>query len=167
MRCTSLTVLAIGILAIGCADHRLMQLSDDARWLTAPMGPGIIPREDSPIPDLPMPIGFVVLADQSRVEIVGDQRYVLHVYQGQSPFAEVLRFYRQQTARNDWRPIGEDGKPPRQLLWYEKGPEQLSIQLDRVGNIVTATVFITYIGPGATPPAWAMGSPTSDDSDWK
>ena len=166
MRSTFLTALVAGVLVVGCGDSRLMQLSDDGRWLTAPMGPGLIAQEDSPIPDLPMPIGFIALADRSRVQSVGAQRYVLHVYQGQAPMEEALRFYRQQTKLHGWRWLGEQGRPPHQLLWYQKGSEQLTIQLDRVGNIVTVTVFIEYVGPDATPPRWVLDARSFADIDF-
>ena len=58
--------------------------SDDGDLLAKPSGGGLVVDPDSPIPDVPKPIGFVPVPSKSSVSTADGQRTVTHVYQGRA-----------------------------------------------------------------------------------
>jgi hypothetical protein len=130
--------------AVGCSEKvHVLSLSSDGQYLAPQIGPGLVARPDSPIPDLPMPIGFVIVVDQSRVESRGLSRYVRHVYQGRASMADATRFYRHHAPLQQWRSLGEQTQDGQTVMWYAKGSERLTLQLARRGGIVSVVVWIT------------------------
>lgn len=128
----------------GCVeDAHVLSLSSDGQYLPPQTGLGLVARPDSPIPDLPMPIGFKVVVDQSLVEVHGISRYVRHVYQGRSSMADATRFYRHHAPLYGWRPVSERAENSQTLMWYVKGDERLTLQFSRRGGIVSTVVWIT------------------------
>lgn len=140
---TMIAAVLVGAL-VGCAENvHMLSLSSDGQYLAPQIGPGLVARRDSPIPDLPMPIGFVVVADQSRVEARGLSRYVRHVYQGRASMADAVRFYRHHAPLHAWRSLGEQTGDGQTLMWFAKGSERLTLKLSRYGGIVSVVVWIT------------------------
>jgi hypothetical protein len=143
--CLFVMAVMVSVAAVtGCAERvHVLSLSSDGQYLAPQTGEGLVARRDSPIPDLPIPIGFVVVADQSRVEARGLSRYVRHVYQGRASMADVSRFYRHHAPLHQWRAIGEQTGDGQTLMWFTKGSERLTLKLSRHGGIVSIVVWIT------------------------
>jgi hypothetical protein len=133
-----LAAIAIG----GCGCRTPLPLSSDGRWLTPAGGEGLVARVGSPIPDVPMPIGFVGIAPESRASVEGGIRRVRHVYQGRADVEAVARFYRRQAQLHDWQ--SGDGRASASLnqMTFTKGNEKLWLHIDRVGAVTTVTIII-------------------------
>lgn len=142
---TMIAAAMIGAASAGCSTENVhvFSLSSDGQYLPPQTGPGLVAQRQSPIPDLPIPIGFVVVADQSRVEARGLSRYVRHVYQGRASMADAARFYRHHAPLHEWRSLGEQTADGQTLMWFEKGSERLTLKLARRGGIVSIVIWIT------------------------
>jgi hypothetical protein len=119
--------------------------NDDGEYLPKRVGPGLVAAEGSPIPDVPMPIGFKPVVSRCSSSFDGTARTVTHVYQGRARAAEAVLFYRQQLPLHGWSPVDkqvhDDGSTS---LYYTKGAESLGMRLS--GRFKTATIEV-YITP--------------------
>jgi len=132
---------------VGCEGGRsavpLVGFTDDGTHVPAPVGPGLVADPDSPIPDVPMPIGFEPVPSKSGSSFDGRARTVLHVYQGRGTIAEAAQFYRQQLRGYGWSFTGRsDDTDGATVLNFEKGPERLRVRLTQRRIITTITVNI-------------------------
>ncbi len=120
-------------------DVPVVAWNDDGEYLPKRVGPGLVAAVDSPIPDVPMPIGFKPVVSQSSSSFDGAARTVTHVYQGRSRAVETVLFYRQQLPLHDWLPVDkqthDDGSTS---LYYTKGAESLGLRLSE--RFKTATI---------------------------
>jgi hypothetical protein len=168
----SLAVLALASVLVGCgggSNGPIWAYSDDGDYLPRASSGGLVVDPDSPIPDVPMPVGFVAVPSKSSVSYDGVNRIVSHVYQGRSNTQDASAFYRQNLDDQGWRPTGMDtGDPRTPLQTYTKGPEELRISITETRSIVTILVTIapkgfevapTRIQPPTPAPAPAPGSP--------
>lgn len=117
--------------------------TDDGDYLPKRTGPGLVAMEQSPIPDVPMPIGFKPLRSESTSSFDGVSRTVTHIYQGRARTSETVLFYRQQLSLHGWvqvdKQVHEDGS---RSLHYTKGSEALGIRLSERYGIATVEVYI-------------------------
>jgi len=147
-----LTLLAVTVLA-GCNQDPTRRVpfevpvvdwNDDGQYLPKRVGPGLVAREQSPIPDVPMPIGFKPVVSQCSSSFDGVARTVTHVYQGRSRTPETILFYRQQLPLQNWQVVDmqthEDGSTS---LHYMKGAETLGVRLSGRYNTATIEVFMS------------------------
>lgn len=133
----------LGLVSFGChGPDTGMPLSDDGRWLPPATGEGLVARRDSPIPDVPMPVGFVGVASRSQSSVVDDVRVVHHLYQGQAGVADAITFYRRELPAQGWRLISSQIEVQPAVLLYQKGREQLQISVVRRHRVVSITVSI-------------------------
>lgn len=118
--------------------------NDDGQYLPKRVGPGLVARETSPIPDVPLPIGFKPVVSQCSSSFDGVARTVTHVYQGRARSPETVLFYRQQLPLEGWQLVDkqthEDGSSS---LHYTKGAESLGVRLSSRFNTATIEVFIS------------------------
>jgi len=118
--------------------------NDDGEYLPKRVGPGLVANEQSPIPDVPVPIGFKPVKSLSSSSFDGVARTVTHIYQGRGRSAEAAIFYRQQLPLNQWRRVDkqvhEDGSTS---LYYDKGAESLGMRMSDRNGIITLEVYIT------------------------
>jgi hypothetical protein len=151
--CFAILAALILASAAGCSSvpH---YFSDDRQLLDEPTGEPLVARPNSPIPDAPMPVGFVMVETRSRAyTVAGGGRFVEHCYQGRAEKADVMRFYHEQLARNGWTNLSEQNQSGNITSFYSKGPE--SLRLSVTGDAVT-TVVITIrnrhgVAPSAAP----------------
>lgn len=138
-----LSVALIG----GCSDLRAVR-SDDGQLLAAPTGRGLVARSPSPVADLPMPIGFVMVQSRSRASVEPGRRMVTHVYQGRAAFADVIEFYRSELRRHGWRVRGEriEGQTAVTLT-ATKADEAARVEVDRRDAVITVELTIAPIEP--------------------
>ncbi len=118
--------------------------SDDGEYLPHRAGPGLVAQSPSPIPDVPMPIGFKAVKSQCSSSFDGVSRTVTHVYQGRAAAAETVLFYQQQLPLFDWEKVErqtfEDGSTS---LHYTKGNEALGIRLSERHGKATIEIYMT------------------------
>lgn len=126
----------------GCGEVRLMQQSEDGHWLAPRAAAGLVADPRSPIPDVPMPVGFVPVPSKCRAGATSTSRNVVHVYEGRATMRDAVSFYRSQPLQHDWQFLGEQAVGSEVMMWYERGPERLTVQLGRSGGTVRATVGI-------------------------
>ncbi len=144
VRWTLLRVLAcLGLLAwagaVGCESTPLSTRSDDDQTLTEPPGTGLVAKSRSLIPDVPTPVGFVVIPARSSSYVTPDgARVVNHSYQGLSSVRDGVQFYRQHLPIHGWQPIRERSDASLTHMVYVKGREELTVEVNhpRVLDVV-------------------------------
>ena len=131
--------------------------SDDGDLLPKASGGGLVVDPDSPIPDVPKPIGFIPLPSKSSVSTTLDgERNVTHVYQGRANRLDAAAFYRRNLDDHGWTTAGLDQGDPRSTVQsYSKGPENLRINITQDRSVVTIRANIT---PASEPAAGSMNS---------
>jgi hypothetical protein len=119
--------------------------TDDGDYLPKRVGPGLVAMENSPIPDVPMPIGFKPVRSECSSSFDGMSRTVSHVYQGRARAAEVVLFYSQQLSLHGWQRVEKQNHDDNSTsLHYTKGAESLGIRFsDRHGT----TTIEVYLSP--------------------
>lgn len=134
-----LAALAALVLAVGGCGEFSGYRSDDGQWLSRSSGPGMVAKTPSPIPDVPMPVGFVAVAGRSSSFVTpAGVRMVTHTYQGLAEVDEAVRFYRRQLPLHGWTAVSEKMTGGVATLVCEKGPERLTVEVSepRVLEIV-------------------------------
>jgi len=119
-----------------------LALSDNWKPLPPRAGEGLVADPESPIPDVPMPIGFRPLPRVSHVSASPSARQVHHVYQGVAKLPEVVVFYDTVLPSNDWRPVGRLDQEGGVILGYRKGTERLDIRANRKRGVMTLMIDI-------------------------
>jgi hypothetical protein len=129
-------------------------MTDDGQMLHRPGGQGLVAQTRSPIPDVPMPIGFKVVNSKSSATVTPTARIVDHLYQGLSTVADAVVFYRRVLAENNWSPDREQTHGSRHLMVYTKGRERLELETWRDGGVVSVFVRIrdNTTAPGPAKP---------------
>lgn len=158
MRTRLLMVLGLGMAAaFGCEQRPVaippFGVSNDFRVLPGQPGPGLVAASESPIPDVPMPIGFRPLPKlcSAAIEGASGARRVHHVYQGMGSAGEAVGFYRQQLPTRGWQLVGlSGGNEADAVLRYTKGPEQMDIRV-RGGGVSTLIIDIYPLGSSPAP----------------
>lgn len=121
----------------------VVAFNDDGEYLPKRVGPGLVAATESPIPDVPMPIGFKPVVSQCSSSFDGVVRTVTHVYQGRARAAEAVLFYKQQLPLFGWelsdKQVHEDNST---TLYYTKGAESLSMRLSNRFNTTTIEAYI-------------------------
>ena len=126
--------------SLGCARP---VFSEDGVYLPPPAGPGLVAQPRSPIPDVPMPVGFSAVASQSASHVEDGVRHVRHVYQGRGQSAEVVDFYRRHLPRHGWIAGPRQTQPDGAVVMrYVKGPEALRVRISRRLSVITAELTI-------------------------
>ncbi|MEM1212224.1 MAG: hypothetical protein AAGI68_07980 [Planctomycetota bacterium] len=145
---STLTCLALLLSACGKSlNYRPVEpvsaWTDDNQALTRPVGPGLIADPNSPIPDVPMPVGFKGVADQSSAASTPTGRVVTHVYQGIADFPDANAFYTNSLWRFGWTQT-EMLEPADKVAiqTYTNGSETLSITVTQDRRRITYRVEI-------------------------
>lgn len=149
-------LLALGAFA-GCQSSPVsvppFGVSEDYQVLPGQPGPGLVADPQSPISDVPKPIGFKPVVGQSTASSDGRARTVRHVYQGLGGSTEAVAFYQRALPRYDWRFTGQRSTPDGgTVLTYTKGPEDLQIATRQDLRATTITIDITPQGVDPPPP---------------
>lgn len=131
-------------------------VSEDYQVLAGQPGRGLVADPNSPIPDVPKPIGFKPVVAQSSAASDGRARTVHHVYQGMGGSGEVVTLYQRTLPSKGWRFTGQRSLAEGgTVLTYTKGPEDLQIATRQSYRATTITVDITPQGVAPRPPATA------------
>ncbi|MFA9476713.1 hypothetical protein ACERK3_00260 [Phycisphaerales bacterium AB-hyl4] len=149
MHRSAMAMLLVALVATlgACTEQSVPRIaySDDGQYLRPAAGPGLVAKDTSPIPDVPLPIGFVGVPSRSQADFDGQVRHVHHVYQGRANTAEVVNFYRRQLPRKDWASLGREQEDDgTTVMRFTKGHESLNI---RVGVRHSVVTVIVNIGP--------------------
>ncbi len=134
--------------------------SDDGDLLPKASGAGLVVDPQSPIPDVPKPIGFVGVPSKSTSGTDGRTRNVLHVYQGRSSAIDAAAFFRRYLDDYGWQLDGFDTGDPRATVQaYAKGPEQLRITITAANGITTINLVISARSAPTDAPAPPIPTP--------
>ena len=156
---------------VGCTNQKVslpgVNFTDDGVYVPRQQAPGLVADPDSPIPDVPKPIGFVPVESRSAHEQVGDQRYIEHVYQGRGKPTEAARFYTRALVDNGWTFVNRTVTPNPDKhtshideLIYEKGSEVVRVRIaERLG---LTTLLISVVPQGQLPPPQPITPGRSD-----
>lgn len=137
--CVALLALA-GVVSAGC--QKPVYLSDDNQVLSPQSGRGLVVRTNSPVPDAPMPVGFVVIESKSRASVSASGRHVDHYYQGIASKSDTLRFYRTQLANNGWRRTSETNVGGIIAVTFSKGREVLELSITDPRDVTTVRLVV-------------------------
>ena len=137
-------ILVGGMLLPGCGSVKtpFVAYSDDGQYLRPPTGSGLVMDPNSPIPDVPKPVGFVGVPSLSSHSFDGRVRQVQHVYQGRGEVSDVLLLYKRWLPRYDWQSLAIQGTTPNTVLRYIKGREQLSVVVSKSSGVISIVVNI-------------------------
>ena len=122
-------------------------VSADGRPLlrSASAGGVLVADDRSPLPDVPVPLRFVLVPSRSAASPSagpGRARDVTHVYQGRAGYDRLSWFFAERLAAHGWRP-DPSGPASGPIRAYRKGPEQLHLSLSEARGVATVSVRIT------------------------
>jgi len=144
---SALAILGLMILALGCGEKR---------ETAATAAPSVNPR----LPDVPVPAGFTFRADDSNARIVGQFRFVRHVYEGGTNVRQVADFYRRSMPTLGWKMVEENLVSGRQRLLFEKENDTCHISVwDDWGT----KLMIHVLPRGSRAPATAPSAPAGNN----
>lgn len=154
MRQMFVFIIVLALLGVGCQRVKtpVIAFTDDGDYLGYKGGEGLVASAQSPIPDVPMPIGFKPVVSQSSSEFDGRVRQVHHVYQGRADHPDAVTFYRVGLPMHDWRFVRRVDQPDGSTTQsFTKGNESLEV-LTRQGTLVrnidsSVTTVVITIGP--------------------
>ena len=128
--------------------------SDDGDLLAKPSSAGLVVDPNSPIEDVPKPIGFVGVPSRSTSRVDGNHRVVLHVYQGRANRLDAAAFFRRNLDDYGWKVDGFDtGDLNATVQTYAKGNETLRITITGDRGKVTINVAIDARSEHTSTPA--------------
>lgn len=154
------SILLAVVMSVTACNQVPVYLSDDDQVLPAQPANGLVVDPESPIPDVPRPVGFVLVESRSRSYLEGGSRFIEHYYQGRAVYSEALSFYRRQPVAFHWVFQGERNDRGTFYLAYTKGRERLDIVVShprvttvmvRVQSRNTARAGTPAAPPAATP----------------
>ena len=93
--------LLVVVGCVGCIGGSSVSSSGGSSGQAKPL-PELVARSQTPIPDLPVPIGFKLDEGKSRDFAAAGARYIDHVYRGWSDKFSVARFYKRQMPPARW-----------------------------------------------------------------
>lgn len=129
-------------------------MSTDYQVLPGQPGRGLVADPNSPIPDVPKPIGFKPVVSQCSASSDGRARTVHHVYEGMGRSSEVVALYQRALPLEGWRFVGQRSGPEAgTVVSYTKGPEDLQIAASQSYRATTIVVDITPRGVAPQQPA--------------
>lgn len=133
----ALFTLAAGLFLLGCesmnrsaGDAQENGQSEQAESRReAPPQRGLVPRTNPPARDLPVPVGFSLMEDESRSYMSGNMRFIDHTYQGRATKGDLQHFYREQLPVRGWKLQNAQMVRGTHILRYEKDDEALDVQI--------------------------------------
>jgi len=149
-------LIVLAGLGAGCENVKtpVIAFTDDGDYLGYRGGKGLVASDQSPIPDVPMPIGFKPVVSKSSSSFDGQVRSVNHVYQGRAKHADAVAFYRNILPIHGWSFVNRsDQNDGTTIQTFTKGRETLEVftqQGTLAGNIDSSvTTIVITIGPRA------------------
>lgn len=126
----------------------------DGRPLLRPAasGSGLVVDDRSPVPDVPVPLRFVLIPARSAAFAsagTGQPRDVTHVYEGRADYDQLAAFFSRELSRHGWRP-DPAGPASGPIRAYLKGPERLHLSLSEARGVATIALRIAA-APARTP----------------
>jgi len=96
----------------------------------------------SPIPDVPLPLGFKLKELRSRSWTSGSLRFVDHLYYGKGDRVNVVDFFEKQMPVNGWAQLCNQFTQGRSSLDFAKSGENCRITVFRDGRFSSTSVQI-------------------------
>lgn len=127
-----LCVAAAGLLSAGCNQTQTIDATGGAPRQASPAA-GLVAQARSPIPDVPVPIGFSLDEGKSRNFAAAGARYVDHVYKGGSDRFSVARFYKEQMPVCRWALVTDMFVQGSLILDFEKETERCRVTIQEHG----------------------------------
>jgi hypothetical protein len=125
--------------------------SSDGRTLSKPSGDELVADTQSPIPDVPKPVGFLFIESRSSSQSTPTQRRVTHVYEGLATRAQAADYYRKTLPTRGWKAVDDTMDQNISVLNFTKGNEGLQVRVSESGRFLTVQVFLREQGT-LTPP---------------
>jgi hypothetical protein len=111
-----------------------------------PVGEVALVASPRPVePDIPLPVGFVLVDQSSEDWSSGPLRYVRHRYRGRGDRHAVRSFYREQMPLVRWTPIEESSLHGQCRMSFARGSESCSIAIERAGSGRSRDVIVDVL----------------------
>ena len=160
MKISLFIIGATGLLSCQSSDSPMARIpgiamSDDGRYLEPQGSRGLVVSRESPVRDVPMPIGFVLIDSRSRNLTTSNHRFIEHFYQGRAQRKDLLDFYRRSTNRRGWQPQREQTAGAATWIIFTRDDEDLQVRISYRDDIAEVFVRVrSHHAVGApTPPA--------------
>lgn len=136
-------LLALAILPLASCDSvPIGPQTDDGQWLPAPTGQGLVADPQSPIPDVPKPIGFLPVVNRCSSTVADGIRLVSHLYQGRGDIADTVAFFRRELRRHHWLSLSEETRSGVTIMRSRKGLEALDVEISQPTRVISVVVKI-------------------------
>jgi len=133
--------LLMAAVVVGC--------EDDTRVSSDPFDPDspsvrmrLIADPESPIADVPVPVGFELREKSSRSYHAAGSRYIDHVYRGRADKIDIERFYQRVMSTKGWTYRGSNMVRGVIQMRYERAEEFCDIRIDDTDGILGPTAMI-------------------------
>jgi hypothetical protein len=144
-----LWALLFTVMLVGCNRMGVGYYSDDGQTLPPPAGEGLVAMPSAAIPDVPQPIGFVLVKSQSKASVANGVRTVSHVYQGRASMADAVAYYRRELNKAGWKLQNEELLAGATEMYATKQGEQVTASLsDRKGILTVRVAIWSGMSPG-------------------
>ena len=111
---------------------------------TGPM----VAQAASPIPDVPMPVGFKMKESNSRSWTSGSLRFVDHLYKGSGGRVQTVEFFEKQMPISGWTSLSKQFTQGRSKLDFAKGREKCRITIYKPGALYPTYVQVAIWNDG-------------------
>ena len=92
----------------------------------------LMAKQRAPVSDLPVPIGFHILEDESEDASTGRRRiYLRHVYVGSGETFTVRNFYRDRMPQYKWQMVNAVYVAGTHTMVFQKGQESCTVAISR------------------------------------
>jgi len=118
---------------------------------SSPETPGpLMAGANSPIADVPVPIGFKLQEGKSYAQVTGPLRFVKYYYVGRESTLPVVKFFKDNMPLNKWDFVSQDGPANEMTLKFTKSNEDCVIVIQ--GGSMHTKVWINIDPTGRNGP---------------
>lgn len=143
---TGVVAVAMAVALSGCNGNELRIDNSSGAPTQMSTEERLVAKANSPVADVPIPVGFSISESGSDAQVTGQVRYVSHYYKGRKGKDRVASFYcEQMVTNNKWK---LDGVRKNRGIWrlhFAKGPERCDITISE--NIWGTTTIYSEIYP--------------------
>lgn len=146
--CVCLTFAAAAIAATGCSQSN------------SAAGPAVMSPVQHPVlPNVPVPNGFELVDDRSRVSNAGAVRFAQCQFTGKADRARVFEFYKEYMPTAGWTLRDERLINGTYELRFEGPAERCDVRLSRAGRDTLIDVDVRPSSPGGSEPVRTESAP--------
>ncbi len=106
----------------------------------------LMAKQRAPVSDLPVPMGFRIVEDESEDASTGRRRlYLRHVYAGSGEPFTVRNFYRDRMPQYKWQLVNSTYAAGTHTMVFQKGQESCTVAISRSKSAWTSGIRVQII----------------------